>query len=232
MPALKFLGMSAVLNVMTALRYGQASYHRDDFDPEHFCQPSPILEFRQIWSEGRRWQPRPGDRTTLLLLKRQMPKQVSFERAYRGWRASGAKEERELGEGRAFLRWLQKHELSIAWEARDIELHPYFALPDSPRHDPQDETAYGLSFAVAPVKVGPRLVKLYLADEDVLRLLNLPYGHEMDFLTLVTEYVGQRHQWQAWQAPAPPFVEWLTNQGRKPVFKRGQLGFSLPAALG
>ncbi|MFP5457885.1 MAG: hypothetical protein ACLGG7_04050 [Bacteriovoracia bacterium] len=210
------------------LRYGKASYSYGDFHPDSPCQPRPVIEFTTVYAEGRHWQPNPGDRTALLLLRRQMPKQVSFTRAYRGWRSSGAREERELGEGRAFLRWLQRHELSIAWESRDLKLHPYFTLPGAPTHAPDDEMAVGMSFAIAPVEVDGRRVKLYLADEDVLRLIHLPYGNDEDFLALVTEYVGQRRQWQLWKAPAPPFVEWLTSLGKKPFFKPGQLGFKLP----
>jgi hypothetical protein len=210
------------------LRYGRAIYTYGDFDPKAPCQPRPVIEFSSIYAEGKHWQPKPGDRTALLLLRRKMPKKVSFTRAYRGWRASGAIEEKELGEGRAFLRWLQRHELSIAWESRDIKLHPYFTQPDAPRHDPSDEMAQGMSFAIAPVEIQGKRVKLYLADEDVLRLIHLNYGHEEDFLALVTEYIGKRHQWQIWKAPAPPFVDWLTTHGKKPFFNPGQLGFHLP----
>jgi hypothetical protein len=212
----------------TVLHYGRIRLVQEERELAFPTLPTPIVSFRSVWAEGRHWTPRLGDKTALLLLKRKGEKRVSFERAYRGWRASGAREEHELGEGRAFLRWLQHFDLSIQWQARDIKLHPYFTDPKAPKHDPHDETARGLSFAVAPVNVGDRRVKLYLKDEDVLRLLHLPFGHEHDFLALVTEYVGQRHQWQLWQAPAPPFIDWLTTQGKRPVFAQGQLGFKLP----
>ncbi len=188
-------------------------------------RPNPIVTFAPVWTQGKKWFPRPGDRHALLLFKRVMPKKVSFKRAYSGWRASGAHEEAELGEGRAFLRWLQKHELSIDWCERDFEPHPYFAHPEAPRHDPEDEMAQGLSFAVRPVHVKGRNVKLYVRDDDMLGLLNLPYGEETDFLELVMSYVAQRFQWEAWRAPAPSFLDWVVSQAKRPVFDLGQLGF-------
>lgn len=214
------------------LKYGKATYHYEDESAERLYTPQTIMRLRQVYAQGVHWTPKLGDRTLLLLLKRRMPKVVSFTRAYTGWRESGAREEFELGEGRAFMRWLQKHELGILWDTKDILLHPFFHDPSSPRHDPTDETAQSMSFAIAPVKVSGRPTKLYMEDHDMLRLLNVAFGIEEDFIELVQKYVLQRHQWQKWQAPAPGFVDWLTNMCRKPVFARGQLGFSLPAALG
>lgn len=214
------------------LKYGRAVYHYGDYDPNFSCSPAPVMRLRHVQVRGTRWAPELGDRTLMLLLRRKMPKEVSFTRAYTGWREGGSREESELGEGRAFLRWLQRHELGIKWERGDVILHPYFLDPKAPRHDPTDETAKGLSFAIAPVEVNHRRVKLYVQDEDVLRLIHSAYGVEKDFLQLVKSYIQQRHQWQKWQAPAPGLVDWLTNLGMKPVFSIGQLGFSLPAALG
>lgn len=191
-------------------------------------RPNPIVTFSPVWAEGRKWFPKFGDRNSLLLLRRNMPKQVSFIRAYRGWRASGAKEEAELGEGRAFLRWLQKYELSIEWHWRDLQPHPYFLHKASPQHDPGDEMAKGLSFCIRPVQVQNRNVKLYVEDQDILGLLNLPYGKEEDFLELVMRYVAQRFDWEGWRAPAPPFLDWVISQGKRPLFQGGQLGFKAP----
>jgi hypothetical protein len=87
--------------------------------------------------------------------------------------------------------------------------------------------AEGLSFAIKPVEVAGRKIKLYLQDEAVLNLLNLPYGEDLDFIELVQEYVRLRFQWEAWRAPAPPFLDWVKAQAKRPVFQRGQLGFSL-----
>ena len=137
-----------------------------------------------------------------------------------------AREENELGEGRAFFRWLQKHELSIEWREKDFSPHPYFTSLHSPQHDPKDEMALGLSFAIKPVTVDKRNVKLYVQDKDMLSLLNLPYGKEEDFLELVMRYVTQRFEWQAWKAPAPHFLDWVLSRGASPVFSEGQLGFS------
>ena len=189
-------------------------------------RPNPIVTFAQVWAEGRMWEPQFGDRHALLLLRRNMPDKVSFIRAYRGYRASGAKEERELGEGRAFLRWLQRHEISIEWKERDFRPHPFFCHSDAPRHDPTDEMAVDLSFAIRPVEVGGRKVKLYVGDNDMLNLLSMPYGNEADFLELVMRYVAQRFEWEGWRAPAPPFLDWVKSQGMKPRFVPGQLGFN------
>ncbi len=212
---------------MAVLKVGRALYHTG-VDEDVLHSPVPVVKFAPVWLDGRHETPHINDKHALLLLRREAKKQVSFTRAWRGWRYSGAHEAKELGQGRAFLRWLTRHELAIAWGPRDVEVHPYFTHPEAPRHDPRDEFARGMSFALAPVELAGKKVKLYLLDEDVLRLLHLAYGHAEDFTLLVTEYILQRRQWQAWQAPAPPFVEWLLAQGKKPLFKEGQLGLSLP----
>lgn len=195
-------------------------------------RPTPIVTFAKVYAEYEWWQPNPGDRHALLLLRRQMPKKVSFMRAYRGWRASGSKEEKEFGEGRAFLRWLQRHELAIDWTPRDFAPHPFFSAPNSPRHDKDDEMAKGLSFAIKPVMVHDRKIKLYVRDDDMLNLLNMPFGREEDFLELVMRYVAQRFEWENWRAPAPLFLDWIKNQGIRPVFQSGQLGFDPMISLG
>lgn len=215
-----------------SLKYGGAVYHYGDYDPHEGCTPSPVMKLRPVQIRGKRYTPQLGDRTILLLLQRKMEKNVSFARAYTGWREGGSREEHELGEGRAFLRWIQRHELGIQWESGDIALHPYFLDEQAPKHDPRDETARGMSFAIAPVEVNGRKIKLYVEDQDMLRIIQRPYGKEEDFLHLVKRYIKERHQWQSWQAPAPSFIDWLTTLGQKPVFSVGQLGFSLPAALG
>ena len=196
-----------------------------DFNPTQHCRPNPIVTFASFWTQNQLWTPTFGDRNSLLLLRRRMPKMVSFQRAYTGWRASGATEEKELGQGRAFFRWLQKHELAVDWKERDFSPHPYFSQKDSPVHSTDDEMARGLSFAIKPVKVNGRIVKLYMRDEDILGLLNMPYGKEEDFLELVMSYVAQRFEWEAWRAPAPPFLDWIVSHGKRPVFLQGQLGF-------
>lgn len=209
-----------------ATLHGRTSWATEEFSSLVLQRPTPILTFSPVFFDGRLWHPQFGDRNALLILRRNMPKKVSFARAYSGWRAGGSREERELGEGRAFLRWLQRHQLSIAWKHTDFEPHPYFACKDSPIHDPNDEMAQGLSFAIRPVSVQGRNVKLYVQDDDMLALLNLPYGDEMDFLELVMCYVTQRFQWESWRAPAPGFLDWAKGQGKRPVFMPGQLGFS------
>ena len=205
--------------------HGQVPFTEIEFNPLHPCRPNPIITFASLWAQGVLYTPSFGDRHSLLLLKRSMPKKVSFQRAYTGWRASGAREANELGEGRAFLRWLQRHELSIEWKERDFNPHPYFSQTNSPMHDAHDEMAKGLSFAVRPVKVEGRNIKLYLQDDDMVSLLNMPYGKEEDFLELVMRYVAQRFEWESWRAPATPFLDWVVSHGMRPIFLPGQLGF-------
>ncbi len=195
------------------------------YPADKLLRPNPILQFAPIWINEIKYQPQFGDRHSLLLLKRQMPKKVSFVRAYTGWHLSGRRELHELGEGRAFFRWLQKHELSIEWNERDFASHPYFLDPLAPKHEQDDELADGHSFVIRPVHVAGRNVKLYVKDNDLLSLLNLPYGQEEDFLTLVMSYITQRFEWEKWRAPAPPFLDWVVTHGKRPVFKPGQLGF-------
>lgn len=199
--------------------------NQDDFAPQRPGRPKPIVTFTPVWISGKLYQPQFDDRYALLILRRDLPKKVSFKRAYEGWRASGAREEAELGEGRAFLRWLRKHHLSIDWKKSDFKPHPYFSSVDSPTHDPNDEMAKGLSFAIKPIVVGERKVKLYLRDEDMLRLLSMPYGDDEDFLELVMRYVAQRFEWEKWRAPAPTFLDWMISHGKRPVFGQGQVGF-------
>lgn len=208
-------------------RQGRTSGLQVPYDPAQPGRPNPLMTFSSIWFEGRYYYPRFGDRNSLLLLRYNMPKKVSFSRAYSGWRAGGSREERELGEGRAFFRWLQRHQISIQWKKTDFELNPYFSQENSPRHDPGDEMAQGLSFAIRPVRVSGRHVKLYVQDDDMLALLNLGYGEEEDFLELVMKYVTHRFQWEQWRAPAPHFLDWVKSQGKRPVFGPCQLGLEL-----
>lgn len=212
--------------------------HHDGRATKHSQEPSlslgwtPLLTFKPLKVAGQSMKPRFDDRLSLLLLKRVMPKKVSFLRAYTGWRHSGAVEEKELGEGRAFFRWLQKHELSILWKEDDFSLNTFFTSKDSPKHDPRDEMAQNLSFAIKPVRVCSRNIKLYVEDRDVLSLLHLPYGREKDFLEIVESYVAERFEWEVWRAPSPSFLDWTKSRGLRPVFQAGQLGFQLPNIFG
>lgn len=204
---------------------GRMTYQEIDFNPDQPCRPNPIVTFAPFWANGHLWKPKFGDNHSLILLRRNLSKKVSFQRAYNGWRMSGSKEENELGEGRAFLRWLQKYHLSIAWSEKDFSPHPYFSQKNSPIHSIHDELAQELSFAIKPIKVKHRTIKLYVRDEDMLSLLKMPYGDEEDFLELVMMYVTQRFEWEKWRAPAPSFLDWIVSHGKRPLFYHGQLGF-------
>lgn len=188
-------------------------------------RPNPLIQFKPVYFEGTLYSPQFGDRTSLLIFNRKMPKKVSFIRAYSGWRASGARDLLELGEGRAFLRWLQRHELSIAWKRDDFIIHPLFTGKGVPVHDPDDDFAKGLSFALRPVQVQKRKVKLYLQDQDVLSLLRIKSEDEEDFLTLVERYVEMRFHWDTSKRPAPGFLDWVKSMSIRPVIRHGQIGF-------
>lgn len=187
--------------------------------------PHPLIQFKSVYFEGNLYHPQFGDRTSLLIFSRKMPKSVSFIRAYSGWRAGGAKDLNELGEGRAFFRWLQRHELSIQWRRDDFLIHPLFTGENAPKHDPDDDFAKGLSFALRPIQVQRRRVKLYLQDQDVLSLFRINSGEERDFLSLVEEYIEMRFSWDTSKLPAPGFLDWLKSKNKRPSFHQGQIGF-------
>lgn len=209
------------------LNYGRISWAYDDFDPEVPVRPSPFLTFRPVRINGRMRHPSFSDKVCLQLLKHKTENQFPFSEVYKDWIAEGACFDHDLGEGRSFFRWLQKTKKSIAWKLADLKLHPYFTDENAPKHDPDDELAEDLSFAVKPVEVNGRKVKLYLQDEAVLNLINMPYGEDEDFLDLVREYIELRFQLAEWKAPAPPFLDWVKSQAKRPVFVGGQLGLNL-----
>jgi hypothetical protein len=184
-----------------------------------------IITFSSLWVNGKKWHPSPGDVHALLWIKHRASNVIAFNRAYSGWRISGAIEEREFGEGRAFLRWMYKRKISIEWSEKDFCINPLFSGPQAPKHSPVDELARTHSFAISPVKVGQKRVKLYVQDRDMLNLINLSYGQDEDFLELVKNYVSKRFEWEKWRAPAPGFMDWVKNEGRRPNFSNGQLGF-------
>lgn len=210
------------------LNYGRITWsYEDDSHRELTETPTPLLNFKPIRVCGKLRTPEFSDRVTLLLFKHKTSRRISFREAYLRWVLEENSRNHELGEGKAFLLWLKKTNLSIAWKKTDYELHHYFTDPGAPKHDPDDEMAQDLSFAVRPVEVDGRKVKLYLQDDAVLNLINLAYGEETDFLTLVKTYVAQRFKWESWRAPAPTFLDWVKNQAKRPVFQSGQLGFTL-----
>lgn len=208
------------------LSYGRVKWSYEEDDSSFPTRPTPLMTFCPIRINGKPHYPKFSDRTTLSLFRMKTEKRVSFKEGYIDWYCHSRKDH-ELSEGRDFLLWLIKMQLSIKFEKDDLNIHPYFTSSESPRHDENDEMAQGLSFAVRPVTVNERKVKLYLQDDAVLNLIGLPYGHEVDFLDLVRIYVKQRFLWEEWRAPAPTFLDWVKNQGQRPVFNKGQLGFCL-----
>lgn len=212
-----------------SLNYGKISWsYEDGKTDESLDSPTPLISFPPIRINGNLRTPDFNDRIILELIKLKSKNQLSFRDLYREWFINDIFVNRDLGEGRAFYRWLRLQEKSIAWRASEIKLHPYFTDPNSPKHELGDEMAQDLSFAIKPVEVEGRRVKLYLQDDAILNLINLKFGVDQDFIELVCDYISMRFRWAKWQAPAPPFIDWVKAQAKRPVFQRGQLGFTLP----
>ena len=207
------------------LHYGKITWDHNDFDPKVPCRPVPIMAFQSVRINGVLKKPHFSDKVMLKLLKHKALIKISFTAAYKEWLIEHSWMDQDLGEGRSFLRWLQKYNKCIQWSAQDLKLHSYFQIKNAPKHLPGDELAQGLSFAIKPVEVDGRVVKLYLQDEAILNLLNMSYGEEHNFLDLIAEYVKLRFKWEKWQAPAVPFLEWVKSQAKRPVFTGGDLGF-------
>jgi hypothetical protein len=183
------------------------------------------MSFTSVRFRGKIFQPQISDRDALYILKLRGEKKISFVDAYIAAICRDNTEANEVGEGRALISWLKKRKLWIEWKKRDFQVHPMFLDKAAPQFHPDDELAYDHLFSISPVKVLGRTIKLYVEDEAMLSLINLGYGEEEDFLSLVRRYVARRIQWELWRAPAPTFVDWVRNEGKKPVFKKGQLGF-------
>ena len=217
------------LSMKQRLSYGRISWsYEDPSSSESLDSPTPLVQFSPIRINGKLRVPIISDRMTLALIKYKTQNQYPFRDLYREWFINDSFVERDLGEGRSFYRWLKLQEKSIAWKPTDIKLHPYFTDEHAPKHDPNDEMARDLSFAIKPVDVSNRKIKLYLQDEAVLGLIALNFGEEEDFIELVCSYIKMRFKWESWQAPAPTFIDWVKAQAKRPVFQKGQLGFIPP----
>lgn len=209
------------------LNYGRITWSYDDFDPTVPCRPNPLVTFSPVKINGKLKHPIFTDKVGLQLLTLKEGKVRSYREAYAEWFSDHYMSDRDLSEGRAFLKWLKSSKQRIEWRPENFHVHEYFQQKNAPKHDPTDEMAQNLSFAIAPVVVEKRKVKLYLEDESVLNLLSLPYGEDRDFLSMVKDYIKSRFQYELWRAPAPPFLDWVKNQGIRPVFSVGQLGLCL-----
>jgi hypothetical protein len=211
------------------LSYGRITWSFEDgFDPSVPCVPSPIFRFNPIRINGKEKCPEFSDKVALRLLRKTGNRRIGFREAYREWYHRSSWVDRDLGEGRAFLRWIERESVAVRISPQDFTLHRYFTTPGAPAHEHSDELGRELSFALSPVEVNARRVKLYLQDDAVLNLLSLPFGYEEDFLKLVRRYVEKRFDWECWKAPAPLFLDWVKSEARRPVFLPGQLGLCLP----
>ncbi len=157
-----------------SLQYGRISWSYNDFDPEVACRPTPLFQFKTIRIAGRAVTPKLSDKHALLLLKRKLPKVMSFSEAYRSWWKSGRREIEELGEGLSFLKWLKANGLSVAFKRSDFHFHPYF--------QPSGTKDSEHLFTITSVDVLGRKVKLFVEDEDMIQILHFPYGRDVDFL--------------------------------------------------
>jgi hypothetical protein len=210
------------------LSYGRITLGYEEDDQ---VRPLPLVTFSGVRFRGKVFQPKISDRDALLILKLRGQKDISFTDAYIEAICLNASGKDEISEGKALLRWLKERQLRIKWKKRDLKLHPLFLDEKAPNFTPDDELAKDHLFSISPVKVLGRCIKLYVEDEAMLSLINLQFGEEEDFLSLVRRYVARRIQWEIWRAPAPPFADWVRNEGKKPVFRKGQLGF-VPMCIG
>lgn len=188
---------------------------------------SPLIQFKAIYFNNKLETPSFDDLSSLLILRKTGHKKVSFMRAYHGWRMGGSKDQINVGRGKSFLRWMNHHQLSILWEKEDFEINPLFSGTSMPKHFSDDEYAKDHSFAIRPVIVGGKAIKLYITDQHMLRLINFDHGQPEDFLELVKHYISHRFDWEKWKVPSPFFLDWIISHQKRPVFKTGQVGLCI-----
>ena len=202
-----------------SLSYGRISWGYE----EDSLRPTPLIFFSSIRYQGKPRVPSISDRDCLTLLKLKGERKVSFRDAYIESICRDSREAHEVGEGRALIRWLRNNKMMILWKDGDFKMHSFFE--DGPGFSSGDELAGDHSFSILPVTVMGRTIKLYIEDEAMLSLLSLEYGEEESFISLVRRYIARRIQWEHWRAPAPTFIDWVKNEGKRPVFEKGQVGF-------
>ncbi len=202
------------------LSYGRITLSYED----DYLRTLPLFTFSPFRHNGRKILPQISDRDALLILKIRGEKKISFADAYVEAICRGTCHD-EIGEGRALIRWLKKRKLMIEWKKSDFKVRPFFDGADDLFSDSEDAFDREHSFSISPVKVLGRTIKLYVEDEAMITLLQISYGEEEDFLSLIRRYVARRIQWELWRAPAPTFLDWVKVEGKRPVFQKGQLGF-------
>jgi hypothetical protein len=209
------------------LNYGRITWGYDDFEPSLPCIPTPLVSFSPIRFNGKVKYFNFTDRQSLELLKYKTDHRMTLREAYGRWPNKSYQHELDLGESRAFIKWLKDHKVSIKWSPQDYSLHQYFNQKNSPTHLKDDEFSLGQSFSISPLVVNKRVIKLYLEDESILNLLSLTFGEEENFFKLIESYILLRFQLVKWNAPAPLFIDWLRASGKRPIFHSGQMGFCL-----
>lgn len=192
--------------------------------PHHDPYFTPLIRFRDVWHEGAFHTFSPDDIHSLLILQKITSKQVSYERAFRGWKSAPVLKERRSA-GRSFYSWLDKHSLSIIWKDSDFNINPLLSSPLAPRHDEGDELAQGHSFVIRPQMIHGRKIKLYVQDRDMIKILAIHSGEEMPLEDLTKNYIRQRLIWEKTHTLAPSFVDWIMATGKRAIVLEGDLGF-------
>lgn len=185
---------------------------------------SPLIQFKDVWHEGRYHHFMPDDLYALLILQKNTCKKVSYERAFRGWKNSPFIQEKRSS-GRAFYSWLNRHKLSIIWRETDFSINPILTSPLAPKHDENDELAASHSFVIRPQMVNGKKIKLYVQDRDMIKLLCLHIGDHVPLEELTCHYIAQRMKWEKSLIPAPSFLDWVIAIGKRPLVREGELGF-------
>ena len=185
---------------------------------------TPLIQFKEVWHQGSFHAFNPDDLYALMILQKITSKQVSYERAFRGWKNAPFLHERR-SVGRAFYSWLAKHQLSIIWKESDFQINPLLTSALAPRHDQDDELARNHSFVIRPQMVDGRSIKLYVQDQDMIKLLSLHMGEVEPLTSLTRHYITQRLKWEKSLMPAPTFLDWIIATGKRAYVSEGELGF-------
>jgi hypothetical protein len=204
------------------LIYGKISWSYDEeITRSELTLPVPLFEFNPFILWGKKIELKFSDKVCFKLLSTKEPRSLSIKDLYREWIKSNPRAHHSIGEGRSLLEWMKRNGLSVKWKKSDLSFHPYFDQTNSFTF--KDEYSEDHAFSIPPIEACGRRVKLYVKDEDVLRLLHLPEGEHVDFLELVRGYVMFRIERETWHGPIHSFVDWVSFSGKKPLFLKDQL---------
>jgi hypothetical protein len=211
------------------LNYGKIQWAYEDEEFNQPLIPLPIFSPSPIWINGRHHIPLLSDEIFLKLHFNKGAKEYYFKQAYKDWYLKSPHDQIKFRSDHSFLKYIHQQKIKIILQKNDFTLHPYFSQVDAPKQDKMDDFSEEHHFIIKPIKIENRLVKLYVKDEDIIRMMKIPYGRDYDFLELAKRYIALRWEWEKCHAPAPTFLEWIKNLFLRPVFMRGQLGLKLPS---